>query len=260
MIVGHGHQLAPLDGRLIPALDHERLGEETGDALGGQELLEAGLADPSSLLDIGGAVGALGQPDRAGLAAEVTLVRGDAEGELREERGVACQKRRIAMGRHARDDLDGAPILEAAKGPDDVASVAVPEVVQDGGVCVTVQASEAASSRVGVPPRSLCLRAVDVALGRGDLGAQIRLEVGEDLGVGELVGQDGREADGQPGLDPFGNEVAEHVEQRQIRLGRCLVNPFLAVGPAACAPAVRDVTVQDDGERSERTHAMLPGS
>ena len=80
---------------------------------------------------------------------------------------------------------------------------------------------------------------------------QVRLEAALEHLVVELLQQHRREAHGHPRLRVHEHAVVEHAQDRQVGLGRRLVQPVLAVRPGAVAEHVGEVPVEDEAEASE---------
>ena len=103
------------------------------------------------------------------------------------------------------------------------------------------------------------LEAVDVLRGFGGPLGGVGDEVLDDQRIGELLGQDRRDADGQPERHALFAQVVERVQQRDIGLGDRLVHPLLAVRPHPRLPGVREMAVQHEREGPDwRCHVIPP--
>ena len=93
-----------------------------------------------------------------------------------------------------------------------------------------------------------------VLFGPRDLVVQILVEMIEHVRVGQLLGQHRRDPDRDLVPKPLGAQVIQRVQQRDIRLARGFVNPFLAVRPAPGQPRIGQVTVKDKRKSAKCTH------
>src|SRR2546421_7319523 len=81
-----------------------------------------------------------------------------------------------------------------------------------------------------------------------------RLQFAAEGGARKLVRQHRRESDRQRGGRPFGGQLLEPLQEREVGVQRGLAQPVAAVGPAAVIEDVRQMTV----EREDELH-RVPG-
>src|SRR5205814_1089045 len=84
-----------------------------------------------------------------------------------------------------------------------------------------------------------------------DALVQVCDEAGLEVVVAKLFEQHRRQADGQGRPRLMQRDFADDVEQRQVSLGRRLVQPRLAVRPGAVVQDVGQVPVEDDAQATE---------
>ncbi len=146
---------------------------------------------------------------------------------------VGAQQRHVAVGGGAGDDLDQAGVVEVAKAFDDVAAEGS-EIVEGGG-------EEAAPEAGGLGEVEVAgLDEVGLVFPRGDdLASEIFGELGDEVGMAELLEQNRREVDDEVGGDSVSLEVGEDAEQRKVGLCGGLVQPLDAVRPRAVVDDVR---------------------
>src|SRR5439155_16145961 len=106
-----------------------------------------------------------------------------------------------------------------------------------------IEQRERATLRVAIPPEALrvLVRALDLVVAVLD-------EARVDVGVDELLEERRRETDGHAVRDAGVAEVVQQAEKRQVGPEDRLVDPLLAVGPAAGATRVRQVRMEDERE------------
>src|SRR3989442_15749434 len=76
----------------------------------------------------------------------------------------------------------------------------------------------------------------------------VRFELTHEGWVRELIGEDGRDAEGDGGRDALLLERVQRFDQRQVAIERGLTQPHAAVWPAAVMQNVRQVTVEGQDE------------
>jgi hypothetical protein len=161
---------------------------------------------------------------------------------------VVEQQRHVRVRRVAREHLDvplGEPRGEL---PRDVAADPL-EVRQPGRVPLPPH-DRRPGERLGIGARGFEL--APVGLGPRDAVVQVGDEPGLEPVVGELLEEDGGEADRERRPRLVQRRPADHVEQGQVGFGGGLVEPRFAVRVAPVVQDVREVPVEDDAERAER--------
>jgi hypothetical protein len=75
-----------------------------------------------------------------------------------------------------------------------------------------------------------------------------RLHLGDEDRVGELVGEDRRESNGDGRRNIVRRQASKNLQQRQVGVERCLTQPVASMGPASMVQHVRKVAVQGEDE------------
>ena len=194
--------------------------------------------------EAGGAIAALGNPDATGMRAEMADMGRDGGANLGADALVGAEQRQVAVGGGAGDDLDQSGVVEAAEAADDVAVEGV-EVIERGGEEAAPEAGSFGEVSVaGLDEEGLVLARGD------DFAGKVFGEFGEEVGVGELFEQDGREVDVEVCGDAVALEVGEDAKQREVGLCGGFVQPLDAVRPGAVVDDVRQMRVQGEGEKA----------
>src|SRR3989440_9154808 len=215
--------------------DEVRIHEEESDPVTNQQLLEPG-TEPGSCRacgtgpDVTRAVGALRKPDPAGTSPEASAVARDAGGELRVDRFIATEERQVSMGGSRHDDLDPIAVLQPRERREQILIVCLHEV----GLCATVEVGPGRGS----PPTTVIPRRVELPLIRL---RSIRplLQVGQESVAeprrGKHLGEDRRNANRDRSFAAFLLEAIKEPEDREIALGRGLVEPRFPMRPTTMA-------------------------
>src|SRR3989454_11643747 len=215
--------------------DEVRITEEESDPVTTQRFLETG-TEPGSCRargtgpDVTRAVGALRKPDPAGTSPEASAVARDAGGELRVDRFIATEERQVSMGGSRHDDLDPIAVLQPRERREQVLIVSLHEV----GLRATVEVGPGRGS----PPTTVITRRVELPLIRL---RSIRplLQVGQESVAeprrGKHLGEDRRNANRDRSFAAFLLEAIKEPEDREIALGRGLVEPRFPVRPTTMA-------------------------
>ena len=77
----------------------------------------------------------------------------------------------------------------------------------------------------------------------------VLLEPLDDVRIGELLEEHRREADRELEWDPRVTEVVQHRRERKVRADDRFMQPLLAVRPASRVARIREMAVEDKGER-----------
>ncbi len=196
--------------------------------------------------EAGWTVAALGRPDAAGTLAEMLLMRGDGDADLRAKAFISAEQGHVAVCGSAGDDFDDSAVGEGAESGDDVA---VERLKLLQGV-----AEEALPEARGFGKAVLAHGEEErfVLAGGGDFAVEVAGELGAEDGVCELLEQDGREIEIAVERDVVAVEAIEHAQQRKVGFGGGFEKPFDPVRPAAMVDDVRQMRVQGDGEEPTR--------
>src|SRR5437870_2446149 len=215
--------------------DEVRIDEEESDPVTTQQLLETG-TEPGSCRargtgpDVTRAVGALRKPDPAGTSPEASAVARDAGGELRVDRFIATEERQVSMGGSRRDDLDPIAVLQPRERREQVLIVSLHEV----GLRATVEVGPGRGS----PTTTVITRRVELPLIR-HRSIRPLLQVGQESLAeprrGKHLGEDRRNANRDRSFAAFLLEAIKEPEDREIALGRGLVEPRFPVRPTTMA-------------------------
>ena len=228
--------------------------DEVLETVYGEHLLDSG---PDAMLPpavppgrgrplVARAIGALGQPDAPGRHAEVAPVGLDGRPELEVDRLLAGEERQVTVGRRARKQLEVAAALEVREGAEEVAveaSVQLPHLL----VKLLPEGRERYDRPVSLPLElgpAVGARAAEVV--------SVELELALVLGRGELLGEDGRDADRPLRGDAVGHQAPDGPEQRQVAFEGGLAEPVAPVRPPPVVDHHRQVRVQDQRERVTR--------
>ncbi|MNK89778.1 hypothetical protein D3C87_1097980 [compost metagenome] len=131
--------------------------------------------------------------------------------------------------------------MQIAETFEDVAAETLAEGLKLGGVPEPVLGGQLAA---GIRNRE----ALDVARGRHGPADGVILEARLEVRIGELLGQDGGDPDGETRHEPFGGQAVQHGQEGEVGLGDRLIEVFLAEGPHARLAVVRQVRMQDDAD------------
>src|SRR5213078_5214584 len=146
------------------------------------------------------------------------------------------------------DDLEATLLLEPAKGGDEICVDSPEQLPQTGEPRPPVVYEWHERPIAGRLQRR----------GRFVAGGQPlreeRLQFAGEGGARKLVRQHRRESDRQRGRRPFGGQLLEPLQEREVGVQRGLAQPVAAVGPAAVIEDVRQMTV----EREDELH-RVPG-
>ena len=140
------------------------------------------------------------------------------------------------MRRGGGEDLDLAGPREVGERPDDVAVEPLDERALQPSIRAAVELGDGLPGR-----RSRDAEVPGVELRAADLIVRVRDEARADVRIRELFDERRGQPDGEPVAHALGAEVVQQHEQRQVRAEDRLVDPFLAVRPAAGAADVREV-------------------
>ncbi len=223
--VGTDHVASYLAHHASP-FDDVGVGEKVIQLPLGQELLKARLVTPV-IVPVGRAIAALGQPDAPGRTPEVTAIGPHTDRQLAVDGGIPFHERQVAVCGGAGDDVQIPLVLQVAEGAHQVSAEAFLESLQNPSIPVVVEPSQVEEMAM------VCfLVTLDVGFDQGQLFLEIELEMGQHVAVGQLLQQDGRQADGQLGFVSLVLQVVEGVEQGDVGFGHGFVDHFLSVGPA----------------------------
>ena len=179
-------------------------------------------------------------------------VRRDRGAHLALHRRVARQEREVAVGRAAGDDLDRAALLEPPEPRHQIGTERTHEVLERSAVEPLPALGERGE------PRFAGAREPGAVLGRGgDLLLQVAHELAVEIGVRELLAQDRAQIEGDAERAAL-RALMQHAPQRQVRLGRRLVEPVDAVGPSTVVEHPGQVGVKDERQAAERHVANSP--
>src|SRR5918994_3203139 len=232
------------------------LAEENQESFLGEERLQTRSAHSSTvvILDNRGPVRAFGQPDRLRRSPEPAAIGFDAGVKLAMDRGVAGEERQVSVGGCTGGDFGEPFVLQRAEGAEQVAAESVLERREHARVPVMIEASQIAKYLIARP-----LEAVHVLRCFGGPFGGVGDKVIDDYRIGKLLTEDRSDADGQPEWNALFSQVIERVQQRDIGLGNCLMNPLLAVRPHPRLPGIRKMTMQHEGEGPDwRCHVIPP--
>jgi len=182
----------------------------------------------------------------------------DPDLQLGIQGGVALHQRKVGVGGGAGDDLDPPLVLKKTEGADQVPLETLAEGTQDAGVPVLVETGQV-EEMGGLFP-GFGGKARDILSGPFQFLEKKGLHMIQDLGVGQLLGQDGGDADGQMERNAPGAEVVKDVQEGKVGLGHGLVEHLLAVGPAAGLSDVGQVGVQNKNQVSRGHRVLLSNS
>ncbi len=186
-------------------------------------------------------VGALGQPDPVGVAAEVLAVVLGGHVDLRPDRlGHRVHEREEAVGRAAGDDLQlpGVPVL--AEGAHQVRAVDVAEDPPDVGELVQVEPGEVVEVRLPA------LRPLHLAPRQLDQAVEVAVVPADQQLVGHHRDERRRQRHGQPVVDAVLQQAVEDADDRDVGLGERLEEPVLLEERRVLGvPDVREVGVED---------------
>ncbi len=163
-------------------------------------------------------------------------------GELQPDALVARQQRQIPVRRGARHHFDVARGLEPREGRDQIA----PLLMEPGQQSPEPRLPEVHQRQERAVARLRKLAPSLVAGGQPlrDVGLELRSEER----IGELVGQDRRDGDGERRPHAARGQLGHLLDQREVGVERRLAQPVAAVRPAAVAQDVREVAVQREDE------------
>ncbi len=102
--------------------------------------------------------------------------------------------------------------------------------------------------------RRLAFKIRHVLLGCLDLLVEVLVEVVEHVRVGQLLGQNRRDAQRQMKPDAFVAQVVQGLQQGDIGFAGGFVNPFFAVRPASGQSGIGKMAVQHERECAGRGH------
>jgi len=196
---------------------------------------------------------ALGQPDAAGVPAEMHPVMHAGDLDLRADRLLVDHQGQKPVGSAAGDDLHRPRVLQALEGADQVPAVSIVEQAAQMVEALAVMPGERSELRI---------RARAVHLLVAELAEQVqplRVARHEQL-VAQHSDERRRQRHGDPERDPVVDAAIEHLQQRKVRLGDGLVEPVLLEELGVFRVThVREVSVQDDRERAV-AHLPFPSS
>ena len=184
------------------------------------------------------AIRTLGQPHAPRPDAKVLFGRLHADCHLRAHHLIVERERHVVVRRVAGQDLD---LVLAEAGGEFADDVAVDPLEVREAIAVPILPSLGEVNQVRL---AVAREFVRVPRGAGDALVEVNDEAGLERRVGELFEQHGRQADRQRAAALVERDRADHVEERQVRLGRRLVEPDLAVRLDAVIQDVRQVAVQ----------------
>jgi hypothetical protein len=216
------------------------LGEEGGDAAPGDPPAEAGRDERPR-----GPGGALGHPEPARAPPEVAPVRREADVELPLGRRVGGEEREKAVGGGGGDRLDLSFSRHPGEGGDEVPAQGVEERENPLVVC-----PPRPGEKLG--PVAVSGELARVARGRHEPVADVLPEPAREAGVPQLLAEDRRQADRRLPRDPVLVERSHGRQEREVGLGRRLVEPVGAVRPDAVSEDGGNVAVEDEDERDGR--------
>ena len=197
-------------------------------------------------------VGALGHPDALRRPPEQPSMLGPSQRELKPDALVAREQREKAVGRGGGDRLDASAVLQSPERGHDVAA----DVVEQ-----PMQARQALAPELHQRQEIAFARRVERALGfvAGEEPlAEERLHLADEGRARELIGQHGRDAQGERRGDALGLQRAELLDQRKVGIERGLAEPVTAMGPAAVVEHPGQVTVQGEDEVHRSATASRP--
>ena len=178
-------------------------------------------------------------------ASEVPPVRREADVELAFRRRVGREERKEAVGRGAGDRFDLPFVGHPGEGGDEVAV----ERVEERERLLVVRPPRPGEELGPVAvPRELAR----VARGGGEPVADVSAEPARETGVAQLLAEDRCQADRRLPRDPVRVERPDGRDEREVGLGRRLVEPVGAMGPDAVSEDGGDVAVEDEDERDGR--------
>ena len=189
-------------------------------------------------------VRAFRQPDAGRLETQQPARGAATDSELRFDRG-SVEQRQVPMRRRRGEDLEVPAAREVGERADEIAAEPLDVRATEPAVRAEVEVGEGRALLV-----RLIHEAPHVGLRAADLVVGIFDEPRVDVAVGELLDEDGREADDDAVGDRGFAEIVEQGEEREVGPQHRLVDPFLAVGPAAGPARVRQMRVESENERS----------
>jgi hypothetical protein len=77
---------------------------------------------------------------------------------------------------------------------------------------------------------------------------EVQLQVLQHVSVGQLLAEDGREADGEAVRTALFGQVVKSDQEGEVGIGGSFMEPLFAVRPAASAATVRQVAVEDESK------------
>jgi hypothetical protein len=186
--------------------------------------------------------------------AEEVLVLAQAHLQLQVDALVAPEQRQVAVRRGGADQLQAAGALEAAELAHEVAveDLHQPSQAHEPVAPVASQRDEVAIAD-GVELGGRALR------GREPLVEQMG-QLRREVGMGELTGEDGRDAEGDGRRDAVVLQPPQLFEEGQVRIERGLAQPVAAVWPPAVMQHPRQMAVQHEDEIHDQCPARRPAT
>ena len=243
--VGRGYAMALFDEMRV---DEEEFEIGFGECLLDADAVEAGRRGAAVgvgdrvLPETCRAIAALGRPDTPRVFADMADVGFYRGADLGTDRFVGAEKRHVAVGGSAGDDVDEADVVEVAEGFDDVL-VEVIEVIEG-------LREEAVPEAGGLGEMGFAgLNEVSLVFAGGDdFPVEVVGKFGYEDGVRELLEENRREIEVAVEADAVALEILEHAEEREIGFCGGLVEPLHPVRPRAVIDDIGQMRMEREGQ------------
>ena len=246
---------AAAGGRSRGRPGHEvRVDERVDEPPRGEEGWDRAARDPPAVPgrheSPGGRSRALGEPEAVRGPAEVATVSREADVDLSLGGRVGREEREEAVRRRRGDRFDPPRLRQPGERGDEVPAESVEEREP-----LFIVGAPGARERLGfvAVPRELAR----VAPRRPEPVRHVPAERAREARVAQLLAEDRRQADRRLPRDPLGVELTGGGDEREVRLGRRLVQPVGSVRPDPVAEDRRHVAVEDEDE-GDGGHGLLP--